>query len=190
MADCDIPTISLPEITCLADLREWGVQAEAVIQAAVDHIVGCIQDFEIPQLDICVSKDDLVECPLDCDMINFEGATYGETGGPCRLPNPPNLGDLEFRWGKEQSACVSTGWVLDNVVFDTPFDTECHYVGITLNRAYDSDCHTEPGSAEQIMKVYAPMVRGISATGFSVYFIGAESLASRKLTYFYFALGH
>jgi len=126
MSDCDTPTIDLPEITCIADLRTWGTQAESAIQAAVDHIIGCIQDFEIPEMDILKAKDDLVEDPLDCDMINFEGITYGDEGGVCQLPLPPTLGDYEFRHGTGlMTPAYGDAWMSTAIVFSTPFTSEC-----------------------------------------------------------------
>lgn len=126
MADCDIPTIDLPEITCVADLRTWGTQAESAIQAAIDHIVACILDVAIPEMDICAAKDDLVECPLDVDMINFEGIGWGDEGGVGQLPLPPNLGDYEFRHGTGLiTPAYSNAWRSTAIVFSTPFSSEC-----------------------------------------------------------------
>lgn len=187
MADCDTVVISLPEITCLADLKTWGTEAETVIQAAVDHIVGCIQDFEIPQLDICVSKDDLVECPLDCDMINFEGATYGETGGVCQLPNPPNLGDYEFRHGTGLiSPAYGDAWRSTAIVFSTPFSSELLHVSVTVTASLGC-----PSGVNVDGNDYAIIVQqdAMTVNGCTVWIYREDISDDCTVAFTYFAIG-
>jgi len=188
MADCDIPTISLPEITCLADLRTWGTQAEAVLQAAIDHIVGCIQDFEIPALDICVSKDDLVTCPLDCNMMNFEDATYADEGGVCVLPLPPNLGDYEFRHGTGLiSPAYGDAWRSTAIVFDTPFTTELLHVSVTVTAS--GGC---PSGVNVDGNDYAIIVQGDAMTvnGCTVWIYREDHDNDCTVAFTYFAVGN
>ena len=187
MADCDTFVFSLPEITCVADLRTWGEQADAAIQAAIDHVIACIQDFEIPQLDICVSKDDLVECPLDCDMINFEGATYGEEGGVCQLPLPPNLGDYEFRTGTGlMTPAYGDAWSSTVIVFDTPFTSECLCVNpvVTASLGCPSGVNVDGND-------YAIIVQEdkITTTGCTVWIYRADFDNDCTVSFRYFAIG-
>lgn len=197
MADCDIPVVSLPDLTCVADLRAWGVQLESAMQAIVDHIVGCIQDFEIPQLDICVSKDDLVECPLGCDMVDFSGVTYAEEGGRCQLPNPPNLGDYEFRHGTAfRTPAFGDAWRSVAIEFSTPFTTTCLWLGPTME--YDQNCERQEGAPPTacISGVdidgtgYSFVVQDYTATGCTVWIKREGIECDCEPVFRYFAVGH
>jgi len=186
MADCDIPVISLPSITCLADLKEWGVQAEAALQAAIDHVVGCVQGFEIPDLDICVSKDDLITCPITCNMMDFEGATYADVGGVCQLPLPPNLGDYEFRHG---TGLITPGyrnaWRSTAIVFSTPFTTELLHMAVTVTSAPGGDSGVDVNG-----EGYGIIVQldSMSANGCTVWIYRTGDEDS-TVTFTYFAIG-
>lgn len=187
MADCDIPTIDLPEITCIADLRTWGTQAESAIQAAIDHVVGCIQDFEIPEMDILKAKDDLVEDPLDCDMINFEGITYGDEGGVCQLPLPPNLGDYEFRTGTGLiTPAYSNAWRSTAIVFDTPFTSECLCVNpvVTASLGCPSGVNVDGDNYSIIVQEDS-----ITANGATVWIYRSDFDNECTVSFRYFAIG-
>lgn len=193
MADCDTFVFSLPEITCVADLRTWGEQADAAIQAAIDHVIACIQDFEIPDLDICVSKDDLVECPIDCDMINFAGVTYAGEGGVCQLPLPPNLGDYEFRTGTGLiTPPYGDAWSSTAIVFDTPFTSECLCVNPVVTRVYG--CIPEgcgPSGVDVEGNDYAIIVQesSITSAGATVWIYREHFGCDCNVFFRYFAIG-
>ncbi len=131
MADCDGYALPVPDINCFSDFEAFAQALTNTLQAAMDHIVGCVNDFQYPECDICVLKDDLVSCPLDCNMIDFEGITYGATGDVCRLPLP--TGGLQTRSGtgiSDHRIVDAEEGVSVSVVFDTAFDTECVHVDI------------------------------------------------------------
>lgn len=197
MADCDTPTISLPDITCLADLRTWGVQAEAALQAAVDHIIGCILDVEIPEMDICKAQDDLVECPIPCDSINFEGITWGDEGDVCQMPLPPTLGDYEFRHGVDTiGGPYGNAWRSTTVTFSTPFTTTCLWVGVTVEK--DEACSpvvgAGPGACISGVDIdadgYDIVVQDYTATGCTVWIFRRTIECDCRPVFRYFAIGH
>lgn len=138
---CEEFSLELPELTCVSDVQAFLAAFVLTMQAGLDHIIACVNNIELPVLDICVSKDDLVECPLDCDMINFEGATYGVEGGVCQLPLPPNLGEFEFRAGTGLiTPGYSNAWSSTAVVFDTPFSNECLCMNPVVTRVFGDEC--------------------------------------------------
>ena len=193
MGDCGSFSLDLEELTCTGDIRAWTAALLAREQAAIDHLIACIHNVILPELDICVLKDDLPHCPADAvTMVSFELVTYGEEGDIGVLPYPDRVGEFEFRTGLKQSPCVSCdAWTLDTVVFDTPFPNDCVFVDVVVDKAQDLDCPTSvPPSGANVMQIHAPLVRSLSKTGFSVYFCGDDFGASRKLTYRYFAAGN
>lgn len=190
MGDCESFSLELEELTCTADIREWAAGKITELQAAVDHVIACVNNAALPEMSICTLKDDLIGCPLGIEMVDFSGGTYGE-GGVGELPQPAQVGGFEFRTGLKQSGCVACdAWKLDTVVFDTPFPHECVHVDVSVDKAQDSDCGGVAGTGANVMKIYEPLVRSLSATGFSVYFCGDDFGAKRKLTYRYLAAGN
>jgi hypothetical protein len=159
MADCDGFTLPVPDINCFSDLEAFAQALTNSLQAGLDHVVACVNDFEYPECDICVLKDDLKKCPLDCQMIDFIGVTYAEEGDVCILPLP--TGGLQTRSGtgvSDHRIVDAEEGVSISVVFDTPFDTECVHV--------DLEC---TNVIENKMELMHPIVTAKSKTGFTVY---------------------
>ena len=189
MADCTSPTLSVPDLTCASDLPTWATALVAAMQAAIDHVVGCIQDFEYPTCDICVLKDDLVNCPLDVDMIDFTDIVYADEGGIGVLPNPP--GQMEHRYGTAQTPLPmgeEFGWQSVAVVFSTPFPTTCHQVDVQVTVA--DPVWTEM-TGPQVARLYHPIVQedSITAAGFTVWFKSDEFGSLDYITFRYKAIG-
>jgi len=197
MADCTSPTLSVPDLTCTSDLPTWATALVASAQAAIDHVVGCIQDFEYPQCDICVLKDDLVNCPLDVDMMDFTDIAWADEGGIGVLPYPPQAGDYEFRSGVGETTdrvCETgctvadsiAGWAYVAIVFATPFPSTCVHVSVT---PYDSfDCNG--GICGDAYQIRAPWVINKSTTGCTVLIKGDEFAKSSKIRFTYLAAGY
>ena len=189
MADCTSPTLSVPDLTCTSDLPTWATALVASAQAAIDHVVGCIQDFEYPQCDICVIKDDLVNCPLDVDMMDFTDIAWADDGGIGVLPYPP--GQMEHRYGTAQTPLPmgeAFGWQSVAVTFSTPFPTICHQVDVQVTCAGPVWTVT---TGIQVAMLYHPIVQedSIGVTGFVVWFKSDEFGASDYITFRYKAVG-
>ena len=191
MADCDGYALPVPEITCASDLETWANTLVNELQNAIDHVIGCIKEFEYPECDICALKDDLVNCPLDCNMIEFTGVTYGEEAGVCRLPSP--IGGLQPRYGSGITAvAIDSGsdWTVGavDIVFDTPFDTECVFAKVQI-----TSCHqvvTTPTPGPNCGRHYHQIVQEelITKTGFRVMFKTIET-DDHWVTFRYIAWG-
>jgi len=107
----------------------WAGDLVQEIQDAINHLVGCITDFEYPQCDICVMKADLVACPLAANMMDFSTVVWGEDGGPGEMPLPPNLASFEFRYGSGTvTPAYNNTWQSAAITFSTPFTSICHVV--------------------------------------------------------------
>jgi hypothetical protein len=197
MADCDSPTLSVPTLACVDDLPAWATALVASLQAAIDHVVGCVVDFAYPQCDICVLKDDLVSCPLIVSMIDFTDITYDDEGGVGVLPYPDRAG-LDFRYGTGTTAeHFFNTWRSAVVTFDTPFETECVWVGVTAV-SEDPCYHSDEAENCEASGVHVEEVQGIivqedtiSTTGFTVWFRrGSEDLScSCYVNFRYLAAG-
>jgi len=137
---CEAFSLEQPEITCVSDIQAWQAAFMLTMQAAIDHIIACMNNIELPVLDICALKDDLPACPIGCDSMNFEGATYGVEGAVCQLPLPPNIGELEFRWGTGLITPGYTHWRSTAVVFDEPFTNECLCMCPVVTRVFGEEC--------------------------------------------------
>jgi len=186
---CEGFNLELPELTCISDIQAWMAAFMLTMQAGVDHIVACVNNIELPYLDICVSKDDLIECPLDCDMLNFEGVTYAEEGGVCKLPFPPNLGDYEFRTGTGLITPGYTHWKSTAVVFDEPFTNECLCVNPVVTRVFGEGC---PSGVDVEGNDLAIIVQEgeITASGCVVWIYREDPNARNCKVFFrYFAIG-
>jgi hypothetical protein len=204
MADCDGYALPVPEITCASDLETWANTLVNELQNAFDHVIGCVKDSEYPECDICVLKDDLVSCPLECNMVDFAGVTYGEEGGPGQLPSP--IGGLQPRYGcgvteyctVPELIDVNSPWQIGtfDVTFDTPFDTECVYAKVQI-----TSCHeviTTPTPGPNLGRHYHPILQEelITKTGFRVMFktqepevVGPGELGGHYVTFRYLAWG-
>ena len=129
MADCTAPTLSVPTLGCFDNPQTWAADLVQEMQDAIDHLVGCIVDFEYPQCDICVMKSDLVDCPLAANMMDFATITWGEDGGQGVMPLPPSLANYEFRYGSGTvSPEYNQAWRSVAITFATPFPSTCHVV--------------------------------------------------------------
>lgn len=179
MADCDTPTLSVPVLTCAADLPNWATQLVASMQAAINQAIGCIQDFEYPECDICVLKDDLVNCPLDVDMIDFTDIAWADDGGIGVMPYPTQAG-LDFRYGTGTWVNVTDGWVSVAIVFDTPFANEAY--GITIQPQLYSE-------GTGFYQTYNSHVTALTVNGATVWIIMAEADEDRDLPFYYLAWG-
>lgn len=191
MAYCGEFSLELAELPCIADIGAWSAALVQTMQAGLDHVIACINNVVLPAMDICVLKDDLIECPLTCEMMDFTDIAYGDDGGVGVLPYPPGLGDLEFRYGVKTTGTrigSSLPTVGDVVTFDTPFSNSCLYVGVTVERAFNCD----PGSSGgmDLIRMHDHMLRIQSPTGFTVYFANDEFETDCYLTYRYFAVGN
>ena len=192
MADCTSPTLSVPDLTCTSDLPTWATALVASTQAAIDHVVGCIQDFEYPTCDICVLKDDLVNCPLDVDMMDFTDIVYADEGGIGVLPNP--LGGVEHRYGTGRTALAfdeDDPWQSVVVTFSTPFDTECNIAVVQITSVHKPWTVT---SGVQVARIHSPIVQedSITANGFTVWFKSDEVVDEADeewVTFRYVAIG-
>ena len=189
MADCTAPTLSVPTLGCFDNPQTWAGDLVQEMQDAIDHLVGCIVDFEYPQCDICVMKSDLVDCPLAANMMDFATITWGEDGGQGVMPLPPNLGDLDFRYGTGQTECTGEGYPTDTIVitFDTPFDTECLFADVVYGEA--TDCCEGSSGGINVIHMYSALVRNITAAGFTFWPCDDSFGISCKVSYRYFALG-
>ena len=188
MADCDSIVLTPVGLTCHDDVEAWSEELLTQLQSAFDHVINCIRDFELPQLDICVLRDDLIECPLTArEMIDFSGISWGE-GGIGTLPLPPgSSGGLEFRYGSGTVAGVNDGdWASAAITFDEPFSNQCLGVLVTL-KEYESG-----GGVFHLFKTYQPIVRDITTSGFVVWMIMAEdpgTYPGRTARFSYMAFG-
>ena len=185
MADCDTPTLSVPTLTCAADLVNWATDFVASMQAAINHVTGCIQDFEYPTCDICVIKDDLVNCPLVVDMMDFTDIAWADEGGIGVLPYPPTVGDYEFRHGSSIiTPAYSEAWRSVAIVFDTPFSNELRYVGVTVTQSGGGGACAVVGGND-----YAIIVRDKTVTGCTVWIFRQDITMDCTVSFDYFAVG-
>ena len=188
---CEGFNLELPELTCISDIQAWMAAFMLTMQSGVDHIIACVNNIELPVLDICAIKDDLPSCPLDCDMMNFIGITYAEEGGVCQLPLPPNLGDFEFRTGTGLiTPGYSNAWKSTAVVFDTPFTAECLCMNPVVTRVFGEGC---PSGVDVEGNDLAIIVQEseITANGCVVYIYRADgNNRDCKVFFRYFAIGH
>ena len=192
MADCGEITITAPTVTCESDLQTAFTEMAQQNQSAIDQLKACIESYELPECDICVLKDDLVDCPLDCDMIDFSGIQWGDEGDVCQLPYPNNL---VYRTGTETIDDLDgqdSDWPLFTFTFDTPFDTQCLGVfisftaigGGTFNvaRAYDALTHGLTSDSDMTNDEAMREIRGDIAGGFDQNVIAAlEQVLRRKV---------
>lgn len=191
MADCGDITISCPEITCQADMQAAFTELCQEAQTAIDALKACIESYELPECDICAMKDDLVDCPIDCDMVDFTGITYGDEAGVCQLPYPAQVSDLQFRYGNAITAQNNErcGWHYDDIAFDTAFDTQCLGVFISPTAMTGADTPDEFDLGEINWNV-----KLVTNAGFRVYFIlgSCQDLDedNRRVHYYYMAIGN
>jgi len=131
-------------------------------------------------------KDDLVDDPLDCDMINFEGATYGDTGGVCRLPNPANLGNLEFRYGSATISPAYGGgsWAAVAITFDPAFTSTLHVCLPVVTGSFLC-----PSGVNIDGNDYAIMVKDKTAAGCTVWIYREDDTNDCTVTFDYLAVG-
>ena len=198
MADCTSPTLSVPDLTCTSDLPTWATAFVASVQAAIDHAVGCIQDFEYPQCDICVLKDDLVNCPLDVDMMDFTDIAWADEGGIGVLPYPPQSGDYEFRAGAGNiTPSYGDAWRSTAITFDTPFPAQCVHVSVTPTKTYAcaSSGHSSASCVSGVNIVgqgYGIMVQedSISPTGCTVWIYRDDYDCNCSVSFTYLAAGY
>ena len=187
MADCDSPTLSVPDLTCAADLSSWATDLVAAMQAAIDHVVGCVQDFEYPECDICVLKDDLVNCPLIPSMIDFADIAWDDEGGVGTMPYPPSISDYMFRHGTGIiTPAYSEAWSSVAVPFDTPFPTQCLLVlpVVTQSGEGGETCAAVGGND------YAIIVRDKTVAGCTVWIFRQDIDADCTVHFDYFAVGN
>ena len=186
MADCESPTLSVPDLTCNSDIPTWATALVASLQAAIDHVVGCVQDAEVPQCDICSLKDDLASCPLIVNMIDFADIVYGAAGGVGVLPRPTTLSDYEFRNGTGTvTPAYSEAWRSVSIVFDEAFSTSCLYVGITVTAMPGGDSGVDVNGT-----LGGIVVTEKSVTGFTVYIYRADLVNDSTVLFDYFAVGN
>jgi len=188
MTDCGTIIVNCPEITCAADLQAAWTALCTEINSALDQLKACIESYELPECDITVMKDDLVADPLDCNMINFVGITYGAEGAICQLPYPSE--GVVFRNGvgiTAQPMGESYGWQSVAVVFATPFPTGCYTAHVQITSVGDVG-HT----GIQVGMFYEPIVQddSITANGFTVWFKSDEFGASDYVYFRYLASGY
>lgn len=191
MADCDSPTLSVPDLTCAADILTWATTLVAAMQAALDHIVGCVQDVEIPQCDGCALKDDFVICPLTVNMIDFSDVAYDTDGDVGVLPFPPSIAGYAFRAGTGiTSGRIDQGtWAPFSITFDEPFDTECLHVSImpTGISGEVPGCSCEGDPISMLNGIYV-LTRTI--TGCTGYIAGDEFDCQAYVEFTYLAVGN
>ena len=197
MADCVVPTLSVPDLTCISDLPTWAAALVNEIQSGLNHMVGCIEDFEYPQCDICVLKDDLVECPISVQMIDFSGISYDDDAGIGVLPKPESLEGLIFKYGirtTDKFTNQNGPWADLAVTFDEPFPNSCEYIGITCLEAV-GDRNPYPDWEEgcaggfNLMPVHAPFVRDKTAAGFTAWFLGNDYDCEARIKFMFLAAG-
>ena len=199
MADCTSPTLSVPDLTCTSDLPTWATAFVAAAQAAVDHVVGCIQDFEYPTCDICVLKDDLVNCPLDVDTMDFTDIAWADEGGIGVMPYPPSIAGLAFRYGVGtiDRDAFHDAWRSVAITFDTPFATECVHVSVTCVSSTRCQGVPFPGPScssgvDIVGAGYGIMVQAstISTTGCTVWIYRDDFDCECDVNFTYLAAGH
>ena len=185
MADCDSPTLSVPDLTCAADLSSWATDLVAAMQAAIDHVVGCVQDFEYPTCDICVMKDDLVSCPLIPSMIDFGDIAWDTEGGVGTMPYPPSVSDYTFRHGTGIiTPAYSEAWQSVAIVFSTPFPAELYSVHVTVTQSGGGGSCAAVGGND-----YAIIVRDKTVTGCTVWIFRQDITMDCTVSFDYFAVG-
>jgi len=168
MADCNDFTISIGDLSCTENPKAWATALVAQVQAFIDQVVACIRDAPATWCDICAMKAALLQCPLSCNTINFEGIQYAEEAGICRIPWPTIL---DARYGKAVSPAMELdGWVEVNVLFDRPFTTECVFAEVQI-----TSCHeviTTPTPGPNCGRHWEPIIQEetITKTGFTVWF--------------------
>jgi len=188
MADCGTITISCPEITCEADLQVAWTAMCTEVQSAIDQLKACIESYELPECDITVMKDDLVEDPLDCNMVDFTGIVYAAAAGVCQLPYPSE--GVVFRKGTGMTALPmgeTYGWQSVAIVFATPFPTGCYAPVVQI-----TSVGTVSHLGVQVGMFYAPIIQddSITANGFTVWFKSDEFAGSDYVYFRYFASGY
>jgi len=185
MADCTAPTLSVPDLGCFDNPQTWAGSLVTELQSAIDHMVGCIADFEYPQCDICVMADDLIACPLVANMIDFSAVTWAEDGEQGVMPYQPNVGDDTFRYG---SGTITPGyrnsWDSVAVVFSTPFPASCHVVLPVVTAS--GGC---PSGIDIDGNDYAIMVKDKTVNGCTVW-IYREGDDDCTVTFDYLAYGN
>lgn len=184
MADCGEIVINCPDLTCEADIASKWAELCTELQSAIDQLKACIESYECPECDICVIKDDLVDCPLECTMVNFSGVAYGDVGGVCQLPYPTRAG-LDFRHGVTTTGTKVSqcSWISHPVVFDIPFDTIC-YGAAPVTAAV--------GSGEIPVGEVTYVIRDETKTGFTAWvMLGTceDAEAEKYVTFKYLAWG-
>jgi hypothetical protein len=186
MADCTAPTLSVPELGCFDNPQTWATDLVQEIQDAINHLVGCITDFEYPECDICVLKADLVACPLAANMMDFSTVVWGENGGAGEIPYPPALSDeIEFRYGSATiTPAYRNAWRSVAVTFSTPFTSTCRVVlpVVTSSGGCPSGINIDGND-------YAIMVKDKTAAGCTVWIYRTDSTNDCTVTFDYVAYG-
>jgi hypothetical protein len=163
----------------------WASDLVTEIQDAINHLVGCINDFEYPQCDICVLKDDLVSCPLSVNMIDFSDLSWDEDGGPGTMPYPPTLGNLQFRTGDgEVTPAFRNAWRSVAITFSTPFDSLCHVVLPVITAMPGG-----PSGVDINGDSCAIVIRDKTAAGCTVWIYREDSTNDSTVEFDYFAVG-
>jgi len=190
MADCTAPTLSVPTLGCYDDPKTWATALVAEIQTAIDHVVGCVTDFEYPQCDICVMMEDLVDCPLTANMIDFSAVTWDEDGEQGVMPYPDSLSDYAFRTGTGATATGITqgGFTTVAIVFSSSFANTCEHVGITPTSVFAED-PSACGGGLDVTKLFETFVITKTKDGFTALFQSDHSGCSCKINFTYFAIG-
>lgn len=187
---CGAFSLEFPDLTCVTDIQAFLAAFMQSVQAGFDHVIACTNNIELPVLDICAIKADLIACPLDCDMMDFTGATYDEEGGICKLPLPPNLGDFEFCTGTGLiTPGYSNTWGSTAVVFNPPFTTECLSMNPVVTRVFGEGC---PSGVDVEGNDLAIIVEEgeITANGATVWIYRADgNNYDCKVFFRYFAIG-
>lgn len=192
MADCGDFSIVIPELECGADISTWMETAVAQFQAAINHVISCVQSAPYPQCDICALKADLVSCPLTPEMLDFTGIAFDEIGGQGKIPYPPNLQDLVFKTGTDvmPDAKSQGDSTIQDIVFGDSFTSECHFVNCI---AYSITDKTNVGghgcSGLNVAHIYTPFVYARSKDGFSVFWASDDANCQCKVEFMWFAVG-
>ena len=192
MAECESPQLEIEDLECVTDVRQHLTALTAAIQVCLDALAACVNNVDIPECDICVMIDDLVECHVTArTMVDFLGVTYGDVGAVGVLPHPEQAGGVEFRHGTGVTTGQSVGqgsWGSAAVVFSEAFPTTCHGVFVSPEAAINAD----PGGCTgglQLVQLNGIFIKDRTVNGCTVWICGDEFGCDCNVQFQYLAVG-